>query len=100
MATFNTDVAHELGKEEALTRLKGFLEGVKQQYKDQVSELDGHWDDNVLTFSMTTYKIKIEGKLTVEDKSVNVQGTLPLYAAMFKGRIQQSITSELERELK
>ena len=100
MPGFNTEVKHQLGKEEATRRLKGFLEQVRQRYKDQVSELEGTWNDNVLDFLLKTYGFNITGILTVEDDVVRLNGQLPFAAMAFRGKIEQSISSELERELK
>jgi hypothetical protein len=41
----------------------------------------------------------ISGKLTVQDKLAKVEGQLPLAAAMFRGRIEESIKSEMQKEL-
>jgi hypothetical protein len=97
MPSFRTEVPHELGRQVATERLKSFLEGVKERYRDQVSELDGDWNDNVLTFSLTTYGFTIDGKLTVEDQLASLAGRLPLGVAMFRGKIERSLAGELER---
>jgi hypothetical protein len=99
MPSFNTEVEHQLGQEEATQRLKNLLEQVREQYSDFVTELHGDWADNVLTFSLITYGFKIDGTLTVEDKLARLNGQLPFAATIFRGKIEQSITSELRREL-
>ena len=99
MPSFNTEVPHQLGKDQARERLKGFLENVKRHYKDQVSEFTEEWSDDVLKFAMTTYGLKIEGVLTVTEESVLVDGSLPFVAMPYKGKIQQSITDELKKAL-
>ncbi len=99
MPGFSTDVPHTLGKEEATERLKTFLDKVKQRYQDQVSALDGNWADNVLNFSLTTYGFKIDGSLIVEDNVAKLSGNLPFAAVAFRGKIEKSIASELEKAL-
>ena len=99
MPAFKTEVPHALGKEEATQRLKDFLDRIAEHYKDQISHLEGEWDDNVLTFSLTTYGFTITGKLTVEEDGARVEGQLPLAAVAFRGRIEQSIADELRQEL-
>ena len=99
MPTFNTEVSHQLGQEPATARLKHFMEQVREQYKDFVTDLQGNWIDNILTFSLKTYGFKIDGTLTVDDKAVRLAGNLPLAAIVFRGKIEQSIASELRREL-
>ena len=65
MPEFNASVDHQLSVEDATEKLKAFLDHVKQEYGEQVSKLDGTWDSNVLTFTLTTYGLDIEGVLTV-----------------------------------
>lgn len=99
MPSFSTEVEHQLGQEEATVRLTRLLEQVRQQYSDFVTELNGEWTDNVLTFSLKTYGFKIDGTLTVEDQLARLSGNLPFAALAFRGKIEQSIVSELRREL-
>lgn len=99
MPSFSTEVAHQLGKTQATERLKTFLEQVRLKYQDFVSDLQGNWTDNVLTFSLKTYGFAIAGTLTIEDTSARLAGTIPFAAIAFRGKIEQSIASELRREL-
>ena len=80
-------------------RLKKLLDQVREQYSDFVTQLEGNWNDNVLTFSLKTYGFKIDGTLTVEDQLAQLHGNLPFAALAFRGKIEQSITGELHREL-
>lgn len=99
MPSFSTEVAHDLGREAATDRLKLFLDKVRERYKDQVASLSGEWQGSVLNFSLTTYGINVSGTLTVEDRVARLEGTLPFAAMPFRGKIQESIASELQREL-
>ena len=84
MPAFNTEVPHGLGQDEAVTRLKGFLAKVEEVYKDQVSDMEGEWSDNVLSFAFKSFGFKISGILTVEETVARIDGTLPFAAAMFR----------------
>ena len=99
MPSFKSEVEHQLGQEEATKRLKKLLDQVRQQYGQFVTELQGDWADNVLTFSLKTYGFKINGILTVEDEIARLSGNLPFAALAFRGKIEQSIMGELRREL-
>jgi hypothetical protein len=99
MPKFSTEVPHQLGTEEATERLKSFLEQVRERYQDQVKNLSGDWDNNVLTFSLTTYGFKIDGTLTVEEQLARLSGNLPVAASFFRGKIEESIAGELQRAL-
>ncbi len=99
MPRFTSEVEHQLGQEEAVLRLRKLLDQVRQQYSDFVTELNGNWVDNVLTFSLKTYGFKIDGTLTVDDQLARLAGNLPFAALAFRGKIEQSIMTELRREL-
>ena len=99
MPTFNTEVPHQLGMEQATQRLKQFVEQVREQYKDFVTDLQGNWTDNRLSFSFKTYGFQIDGTLTVDETAARLAGNLPFAALVFRGKIEQSITTELRREL-
>jgi hypothetical protein len=99
MPKFSVDVPHQLGQEEAKSRVQGLLQRVKDKYQSQVSDLEESWTDNVLTFEFKTYGFKIGGKLTAVADSVKIDGDLPIAAMMFKGRIEQTIRDELVKRL-
>ena len=99
MPTFSTEVPHQLGAEQATERLKQFVEQVREQYKEFVTDLQGSWADNLLTFSFRAYGFKIDGTLTVDERAARLAGTLPFAAVVFRGKIEQTIAGELRREL-
>jgi len=99
MPSFGVEVPHSLGREKAIERLKNFLDRIVEHYKEQVSKLDGEWNDNVLSFQLKTFGMTLTGTLTVENDVARVEGQLPFAAVAFRGKIQDSIREELEREL-
>ena len=99
MPAFNTEVAHQLGRHEATERLRSLLDQVREHYRDFVTEVQGDWTNNVLTFSLKTYGFLIDGTLIVDDQSARLAGNLPFAALPFRGKIEQSIADQLRREL-
>ena len=99
MPKFQAEATHALGREQALTRLKGFLEKVEQEYAGQVSSLESEWVEEVLEFALTAYGFTIKGAVSVEDEKAEVNGNLPLAAAPFRGKIEKSISQALESAL-
>ena len=97
MPKFSTAVPNPLGKDTARSAVEGLLSRVTEKYGDQVSSLEQSWEGDTLSFSMTTYGFKITGNLVVEDEQVKIDGDLPFAAAMFKGKIEGSIRTELEK---
>lgn len=99
MPGFSTEVAHQLGRQEATERLKGFLDKVQEKYKDQVKNLEGEWEEHILTFSFRTFGFNISGKLTVEEELAKLEGKLPFAAVAFRGKIEKGIREQLEKTL-
>ena len=97
MPQFATEVPHQLGQAGAVEKLKGFLDQVQERYPKEISEIEGSWSDNVLSYVLTSFGIKIDGTLTVEEESVKMEGNLPFAAMMFKGKISNSIRVALEK---
>lgn len=92
-------VQHSLGKEEALNRLKGMLESVKENYGSQVSDLEENWTDNGGTFSFKAMGFKISGELAVHDSDVRIDAEFPWAAKPFQGTIETAIRERAERLL-
>ncbi len=100
MPGFNTEVPHQLPKQEAVERLKGFSEKIREQFKDQVSDLEQAWDDaGLLNFSFKTFGFKIGGQIEVLDDRVTLDTKLPLAAMAFKGKIKQQFHDQLAKVL-
>ena len=99
MPAFKVEVPHQLGREQSRQRLEGFVARARQVYKDQISELNGDWDGDKLNFYMVTYGFKITGALEVFEDLVRLSGQLPIAAVAFRGKIEKSFATELQRAL-
>lgn len=99
MPKVSTVVPHSLGREEAERRLREFIPRVREDYGDQIKDLQGDWQDNQLNFSFTTVGLKIGGNLQVNDTDVMFTGDVPFAAMMFKGKIESTVQSELKKLL-
>jgi len=99
MPKSSVSVSHNLEHEEIMNRLKEFLPGLSQKFQGQIKDIEQSWDENVLSFSFRTMGTTIKGELTVTDDNVTVEQNLPIAAMMFKGRIEESIRSELQKLL-
>ena len=60
------------GQEAAVEKLKGFLDQVAERYPKEISHIEGTWDANVLNYEFTTFGIKVDGTLTVEEQLVRI----------------------------
>jgi putative polyhydroxyalkanoic acid system protein len=99
MPSLKITVPHQLGQEEAVMRLKGFLAKVKERYQNQLSDLQETWTDNKLDFAFKTYGFTIKGSMVVEPADVLFEGQIPFAAMMFKGKIEQTLRDEITRVL-
>lgn len=92
-------VGHELGKDEALTRIKGILAQVKQQYGDRITNLEENWTDDGGSFSFQAMGFKMAGSLAVSDTDVAITGDYPWAAKPFQGTIEATLRERAERLL-
>jgi hypothetical protein len=99
MPAFTTSVTHKLGTAAATERLKTFLEDVRRDHGDKLTDARGEWQGNTLHFSFSIFGMGIQGTMEVSDSGVNVNGKLPLAAAFFRGQVEKSIRDELVKEL-
>ncbi len=99
MPSFTSTIPHQLGRQVARERLNRFLESIAERYKDQISKLDGSWDGETLRFSFSTYGIKVQGAITIDDDQVRIDGEIPMTAIMFKGKIESAVREGIEKAL-
>lgn len=93
------NIPHNIGKDEALTRLHGMLASVKENYGSQVSDLEENWTDNGGTFSFKAMGFKISGDLVVSDNNVAIDAEFPWAAKPFQSTIETAIRERAERLL-
>lgn len=100
MPQFDVIVPHSLGREEAMARVNTLIERVRGEHGDKLGEMQGGWAGDVLNFSFRVMGMGISGAMNVGDEKVGVIGQLPLAAAFFRGKIEQSIRDELRNVLR
>lgn len=94
MPRYTTTVAHELGKAEALARLKAVAEQARS-----ISDLAGEWAAETFDFSVTAQGLRIAARLTVEDDRLTFDGRLPLIAMPFRSWIDRALKKSLQRQV-
>ncbi len=99
MPEFKTEVAHLLGRDQAVDRLKEFVDQVQDQFQGQLDAADGAWEENVLDFSLKASGVSITGQLIVEETRARVAGNLPLMALPLRGFIERQIAQQLQTAL-
>lgn len=99
MPSFKMSVPHKLSQDEAQRRIQGMLGDLKQQYGEQISNLEESWSGATGAFAMTAMGMKISGTLAVRPTEVALDGSIPFAAVPFKGQIEKLIRQEAERLL-
>ena len=99
MAKLNMSIPHRLSRDEALARIKGLLERLKQEYGNNISNLQESWNGNKGTFSFSAKGFNISGTLDVGTFAIRLSGNLPFAARFFKGRIEETIRTEARKLL-
>lgn len=99
MPNLSVGVAHALGREEAVRRLKEEFLNAKARFGQQLSDLEEEWNGNVLRFAFTSFGIRVRGTVTPDDSEVKVAAELPLVALPLKGAVERQIRDELGRIL-
>jgi len=99
MPQFAVTVPHALGREDAMRRLDQLIERIRNEHGQSLSEMEGGWAAHVLNFSFRAMGMAVSGAMDVGEDQVSVHGHLPLAAAFFRGKIEQTIRSELSSVL-
>ena len=94
-----TTIAHSLGEEEAIRRLRDGFRDIKASGRDQVADLEEVWEGNKLAFSFSGFGFPIKGTVVAESQEVKVAAVLPLAAMMFKGMIERQVRDRLSELL-
>lgn len=93
-------VAHKLGKAEASQRVQGLMTQMKANYTGMVNNLEETWTENGAEFSFQAMGISVKGTLTIEAEAVEADISLPMFAMVFKDKIEAAFKQEAEKLLK
>jgi hypothetical protein len=87
-------IPHQLGKDEALRRLKTGLDGVEKQFGSVFVVEEQTWTDNMLQFRIRALGQTVSGTITVEELQVKLEVLLPWLLA----RLGQSIQRVVQKQ--
>ncbi len=101
MPSFTKTFKHDLGKEEAVRRIRERISTEKINKAAVANVTREVWSDPYhLDFSMTVFKYRIDGALKIDDELVTLDLTLPMGAAVFKELIDYQISQQMDVMLK
>lgn len=100
MAKFNVVVDHSIDRDEAVTRLKGFSNRMRDEVPIEVTEIMETWDDEGnLIFAFKALGFKISGSVVTCTQSVTIIGVLPFAALPFRGAIESQIAEKVKEAI-
>ncbi len=100
MAKFNVSVNHEVQREVAVTKLKGFSDRMREDAPVEVTDVQEDWDDfGNLNFSFKAMGFKISGSMITTEKEITVDGKLPFAALPFRGAIESQIADKVREAI-
>jgi Putative polyhydroxyalkanoic acid system protein (PHA_gran_rgn) len=97
--TLTVLIPHQLGKEEALRRLKAGLDQVELQFRSLFVIQDQVWNENTLHFQMRALGQVVRGTIEVEERQVKLDVMLPWLVARLANSIQRVVQSQGSRLL-
>ena len=96
MPKLNMVIQYHLSQDEALRRIQGLLEDVKNQFAGKISDLREEWNGNTGRFNFSAMGFSVSGILTVHSSQVELSANLPFAATFFKGKIEATIRERAE----
>jgi hypothetical protein len=84
-------IPHNLGREEAIRRMKNGLAGARTQYGHLLTVNEETWTDNRLAFRVTALAQAVSGTIDVADDHVQLEVMLPWLLAKLAERAQAVI---------
>ncbi|MFT3750486.1 MAG: polyhydroxyalkanoic acid system family protein [Agriterribacter sp.] len=94
MSSLNINIPHSLPKEEALARIKGLLQQVRDEQANVVSNVQENWEGDKGAFSFSAMGFDLSGLIDVNENGVDINADLPFAVSLFKGKIKEVITEK------
>jgi hypothetical protein len=99
MSALKLNIPHHLSKAEALQRIKQLLGNLKEEQKDNITNLKENWTEDKGNFSFSMKGFDLEGTIEVTDTNVALHSELPFAVSFFKGTIAGMITEKAKKLL-
>src|SRR5262245_38234975 len=99
MSTLKLNIPHNLTEEDALARIKNLLVNLKEEQKDNISNVKEHWEGNRGNFSFRARGFDLSGNILVNSSGVEINSDLPWAVSFFKGTISDMINKKAKELL-
>lgn len=87
-------IPHHTTRQSAKKRLDELAADLLKQFGQMASDVERHWEGDVMHFSLKAKGMKADGTMEVTDREVLIHGRLPLLAKPFEGTIKTAIEKE------
>lgn len=94
MPGFSVAVPHNLSAADAKNRIQKLVGDLQKQFAGMIQNVQEKWADDRADFSFDAMSFAISGSLFIEPSQVRIEGTLPMAALPFKGRIEEAVRSK------
>jgi hypothetical protein len=91
MPKIKLSVPHQLGQDEAKSRVSKLIAETRGQFGDRVTDLEEVWTGNIDAFRFRAMGFAVDGQLEVQPAGVRIDINLPWAALPFKGRVESEI---------
>ena len=91
MLKIKLSVPHQLGQEEAKSRVSKLIAESRGQFGDRVTDLEEAWTGNSSAFRFRVMGFAVDGQLEVQPAEVRIDLNLPWAALPFKSRVEGEI---------
>jgi hypothetical protein len=94
-------IEHELTQEEALDRIRGFLENKRAELQEKLSalkveDISEEWNGNMGNFSFSALGCNVAGVIVVLESRVEINGNIPIVALPFRDKVETIIREHVE----
>jgi hypothetical protein len=94
MPALNFSVPHQLGKQEAKSRLDDLFPSLESKYASIISDTRYEWLGDRCDFSLSIKGMNASGQIDVRETQVDLDLDLPFAAVFFKDKIRETIASQ------
>ena len=100
--TLKVSIPHRLPRHEAVRRLQDGFAGLRQQFAQNLAQVEDRWTGDHLDLKATAFGQSISARVDVRDSTVDVEVDLPWLFAMLaekiKGQVAQAGQKLLEKK--
>ena len=100
MPKFNVNVPHDIDRNEAISKLKTFMEAARKDSPVELSDIKEVWDEGGnLDFAFSAMGFRIAGQMVTESQQVSINGDLPFAALPFRGALENQLATKIREAI-